>query len=143
MSDRLKQIWKGFEDSSGRMLTGVNEARGLPEVEEEAPPIETLIPADYERPSEAALGAFRHMKAESGKQRKAEPARMGRADRILARRKQPVADTPVFDGDPDRSIQRSRPDYLDAVEKNAGRPLFSFKDQPRKRRWFSLGGKKR
>jgi len=139
MSDRLKQIWKGFENASGRSLTAVNAARGLPDLEDIEPTEEQRrFEAEFERPADVALDAIREMKG--GKKKAGERS----GGLFSPRRKHAASDGPVFDDGAEalRATERGRPSYLDALEDNGGRPLYAFDPAPRKRGWFALGGKK-
>ncbi|MEL7029111.1 MAG: hypothetical protein AAGL49_07825 [Pseudomonadota bacterium] len=139
MSDRLKEIWKGFEAASGRELTDVNAARGLPDLEDESPTEEQVkFEAEFERPADAAIEAIRELKSSGGKTK-------DRKRRALFKKPEPTEDTPVFDdgAETERSTLRERPNYLDAIAETGGRPLYSFEAPPRRKGWFGLGKKKR
>lgn len=148
MDDRLKDIWKGFEAASGRSLSGVEAARGLPQMppeqDEERDPLaearklaKAAAEMGYVPPSEAALKSFKALQEGDG--RKDRSKRRG----LFSKREAPTEEVTVFGegGDSGRAVQRTRQSYTDAVEATGGRPLYRIEaSAQRKRRWFGLGG---
>ena len=68
MSDRLKQIWSGFEETTSRQLTG----RGVdniivPHRNDYAAVDEALLPENFSAPAEAAFDALRENLAKKEK----------------------------------------------------------------------------
>ncbi len=60
MSEKLKQIWSGFEAKTERRLTGRGvENIAAPSRHQASDPLSAQLPADYQAPAEAAFSALR------------------------------------------------------------------------------------
>ncbi len=79
MSDRLKQIWGGFERVTERSLTGRGvDNIAVPDRREFQGTDENFLPKDFSAPAEAAFAALRQSLTAEGKKARAREERRAR-----------------------------------------------------------------
>lgn len=144
MSDRLKQIWSGFEETTSRKLTG----RGVdnipvPPRADYSPKDAAFLPENFDAPASAAFSALRENlskkeKLFAGKKKKADAALPSEPEDFVAATAFSAAGDDLIRGLRATSMRVERPeiDYSVFLESKEGRA--HFKKHKRKKKLFGI-----
>lgn len=132
MSERLKQIWSGFEETTSRNLTGRGVDNILvPPRADYSPKDAAFLPENYDTPAAAAFSALRENLARkeklfAGKKKKADAALPSEAEDFVAATAFSASGDDLIRGLRATALRVERPeiDYAVFLESKEGRAHF-------------------